>query len=90
VYLGPGVPKTVLARIAAGAKTDPYEQLTTRERQVLQLVAEGKTNKRVAEMLGLSVKTVDTHRAHLMKKLNIHNQTSLIKYALKKQIVHIP
>jgi DNA-binding NarL/FixJ family response regulator len=56
---------------------------------VLQLIAEGKTNRQVAEVLGLSVKTVDTHRAHLMRKLSIHDQTTLVKYALKRGIVQL-
>ena len=61
LYLAPGLAKGVLGRIGRG-KDDPYEQLTTRERQVLQLIAEGKTNREIAETLGLAVKTVDTHR----------------------------
>lgn len=89
LYLGPGVPRTVLERIAAGSRNDPYDRLTTRERQVLQQIAEGNTNKKVAETLGLSVKTVDTHRAHLMRKLGIHDQTTLVKYAIKKKIMQM-
>jgi len=87
LYLGPGVPRNVLSRLASGNKTDPYNKLTPRERQVLQLIAEGKTNRNIAEVLGLSVKTVDTHRAHLMRKLGIHDQTTLVKYALRRGIV---
>jgi len=86
MYLGPGIPRHVLECIGRG-RADPYEQLTTRERQVLQLIAEGKTNREVAEELKLAVKTVDTHRAHLMRKLNIHDQTSLVKFAIRKGIV---
>ncbi len=89
LYLGPRVPKTVLHRLTAGGGEDPYNKLTARERQVLQLIAEGKTNRQVAEVLGLSVKTVDTHRAHLMRKLGIHDQTTLVKYALKRGIVQL-
>jgi len=87
MYLGPGVPRTVLKRLAAGAGGDPYDLLTTRERQVLQLIAEGRKNRDIAELLGLSVKTVDTHRAHLMRKLDIHNQTDLVKFAIRKGII---
>ncbi len=87
LYLGAGVPRSVLSRLAAGTKSDPYSQLTPRERQVLQLIAEGKTNRNIAEMLGLSIKTVDTHRAHLMRKLGIHDQTALVKFALRRGIV---
>ena len=68
---------------------DPYNQLTARERQVLQLIAEGKTNRECAKILKLSVKTVDTHRAHLMRKLDIHDQTSLVKYAIRRGIVQV-
>jgi DNA-binding NarL/FixJ family response regulator len=86
LYLGPGIPKDVLQRIGKGG-VDPYELLTGRERQVLQLVAEGSTNRQIAETLDVALKTVDTHRSHLMRKLNIHDQTSLVKYALRKGIV---
>jgi DNA-binding NarL/FixJ family response regulator len=89
LYLGPGVPRAVLSRLTAGPDADPYNRLTVREREVLQLIAEGKTNRRVAEILDLSVKTVDTHRAHLMRKLDIHDQTSLVKYAIRRGIVQV-
>lgn len=88
VYLAPGISRKVLQRIGHNAD-DPYRFLTTRERQVLQLIAEGKTNREVAESLNLAVKTVDTHRTRLMKKLDIHDQTSLVKYALRKGIVSL-
>jgi len=86
VYLGLGVPGSVLEQINGRAQ-DAYEKLTTRERQVLQLIAEGKTSRKIAEELSLAVKTVDTHRSRLMQKLHIHDQTSLVKYALRKGIV---
>ena len=86
LYLGPGVPKKVLQRIGQ-VQADPYEQLTAREREVLQLIAEGMTNRRIAKQLRLSVKTVDTHRARLMRKLDIHDQTTLVKYAISKGMV---
>jgi len=86
LYLGPGIPRHVLESLGRG-RTDPYEDLTTRERQVLQLVAEGKTSRDVAEVLNLAVKTVDTHRSNLMRKLNIHDQTALVKFAIRKGIV---
>jgi len=89
LYLGSGIARSVLARLAAGTKEDPYHKLTPRERQVLQLIAEGKTNRAIAEKLGLSVKTVDTHRAHLMRKLGIHDQTTLVKYAIRRGIVSL-
>ena len=84
LFLGPGIPKTAVELIG---KADPYEKLTSRERQVLQLIAEGKTNRAIAEQLDLAVKTVDTHRSHLMRKLNIHDQTALVKFAIRRGIV---
>lgn len=85
-YLGPGISGAVLTRLHKGS-VDLYELLTTRERQVLQLIAEGNTNKKVAEVLSLAVKTVDTHRMRLMRKLRIHDQTSLVKFAVARGIV---
>ncbi len=85
LFLGPGIPHNVLQRLADDK--DPYGLLTTRERQVLQQIAEGKTNRQVAESLGVSVKTVDTHRTRLMRKLGIHDQTTLVKFAIRKGIV---
>ena len=88
VYLSPGIPRSALDNIGRSTD-DPYKKLTTRERQVLQLVAEGKTNRVIAEELNLAVKTIDTHRMRLMRKLNIHDQTSLVKYALRKGVVRL-
>jgi DNA-binding NarL/FixJ family response regulator len=66
---------------------DSYELLTEREREVLQLVAEGKTNKEIANHLNLSLYTVDTHRTHILQKLNLHSVPELILYAVRKGIV---
>ncbi|MCK5113917.1 MAG: response regulator transcription factor [Phycisphaerae bacterium] len=88
IFLGPGIPRNVLQRLGQ-IERDPYQKLSTRERQVLQLIAEGKTNRIVAEVLGLSTKTVDTHRTRLMRKLNIHDQTSLVKFAIRKGIISV-
>ncbi len=66
---------------------DPYEGLTDREKQVLKLVAEGRTNKEVAEMLAISVKTAMSHREHIMEKLGLHSRTELIKFALRKGVI---
>ena len=89
LFLGPGISKSVVARLVEGGGQDPYDELTARERQVLHLVAEGKTNRRIAEELDLAVKTVDTHRASLMRKLNIHDQTSLVKYAIRRGLISL-
>jgi len=68
---------------------DPYEQLTNREREVLKLVAEGYTTQEIAAMLVLSPKTVERHKTNLMGKLDIHNRTELVKYALRKGIITV-
>ncbi|MBI1789910.1 MAG: response regulator transcription factor [Acidobacteria bacterium] len=66
---------------------DSYELLTTREREVLQLLAEGKTNKEVSALLNLSLHTVETHRTHILQKLNLHSIPELILYAVRKGII---
>lgn len=66
---------------------DPLELLTEREREILQLVAEGKTNAEIAELLTLSIKTVQTHRAHLMEKLDAHDRTDLVKHAMRAGMI---
>jgi DNA-binding NarL/FixJ family response regulator len=72
---------------AQGAALDLYETLTTREREVLQLAAEGRTNADIAAVLYVSPRTVETHRAHMMRKLGLHTQAELIRYALKRGIL---
>jgi DNA-binding NarL/FixJ family response regulator len=72
---------------AAPVSDDPYDALTERERQVLKLVAEGRSNKDVASFLGISVKTAMSHREHLMQKLDLHDRTELTRYALRRGIV---
>ena len=66
---------------------DTYELLTNREREILQLLAEGRTNKVVANMLNLSLYTVETHRTHILQKLNLHSVPELILYAVRKGII---
>ena len=66
---------------------DTYDLLTNREREILQLLAEGRTNKEVANMLNLSLYTVETHRAHILQKLNLHSVPELILYAVRKGII---
>jgi two-component system response regulator NreC len=66
---------------------DESKLLTEREREVLQLVAEGKTNKEIAENLVVSIKTVQTHRAHIMEKLGAHDRTDLVKYAIRMGMI---
>jgi DNA-binding NarL/FixJ family response regulator len=69
-------------------KEDSFELLTDREREILQLVAEGKGNKEIAVLLNLSPYTVDTHRSHILHKLNLHTVPELILYAVRKGIIH--
>lgn len=71
---------------ARGAE-DTWELLTDREREILQLVAEGKTNKEIAAVLNISVFTIDTHRSHILQKLNLHSAPELILYAVRKGII---
>ncbi len=66
---------------------DTYELLTSREREILQLVAEGKTNKEIAAILNVSLYTVDTHRTHILRKLNLHSVPEVILYAVRKGII---
>jgi DNA-binding NarL/FixJ family response regulator len=65
----------------------PWDTLTERERQVLKLVAEGHTNKEIANYLFISVKTVEKHRANLMRKLNLHNAPALTAFAMEKGLI---
>lgn len=83
----PSVVEGYLGGIKPSEQESSYETLTDREKQVLKLVAEGKTNKEIAEILGISVKTAMAHRANLMEKLGIHNKAELVKFALHLGIV---
>jgi len=71
-------------RTAHGNSLDKYESLTARQREVLQLVTEGKSSPEIGQLLGLSCRTVETHRAAIMKTLGIHRQTELVRYALTR------
>ena len=74
-------------RLQARGLTDSYHLLTDREREVLQLLAEGRSNKEVAALLDVGVSTVETHRANLMQKLNLHNTAEIVLYAVRKRII---
>lgn len=86
-YLSPVISKRVveeyLAQAPAGADA-PAQILTARQREILQLIAEGKTTKQIAALLGVSIKTVETHRADLMERLGIHDLAGLVRYALRE------
>src|SRR5437667_11511060 len=71
-----------LQRVRIGEEKDSYSSLTEREREILKLVAEGYTNNQIAQRLVISPKTVDTHRTHVMDKLNLHSRDELGKYAM--------
>ncbi len=90
-FLYPSVATAVIeGYIHQGQEVEPsYDRLTDREKQVLKLIAEGRSNKEIAEMLSLSVKTVIAHRANLMEKLDIHNRTELVKYAIRKGLIAV-
>jgi DNA-binding NarL/FixJ family response regulator len=72
---------------AQGQTLEPYDTLTTREREVLHLAAEGRQNADIAERLGISPRTAETHRTHIMRKLGLHSQTELVRYALRRGII---
>jgi DNA-binding NarL/FixJ family response regulator len=76
-------------RLRREGKQDSYDLLTDREREVLQLLAEGKTNKEVAAALNIGTSTVDTHRVNLMQKLDVHNTAELVLYAVRKKILNV-
>ena len=92
-YLSPSISRKVIAAYVRQTKTttagDRYLQLTNREREILQLIAEGHSNREAAELLHVSIKTVETHRANLMDKLDIHNIAELVKYAIRKGLISL-
>jgi two-component system response regulator NreC len=92
-FLSPTISKTLidayLRKMETGKTETPFDLLTDREREVLQLIAEGYTNREVAKALFISVKTVEAHRAHIMQKLNIHDIAKLVKYAIQKGLVDL-
>jgi len=76
-----------LQKVQSGEERGSYDGLTDREREVLRMVAEGKTNKEIADDLSLSVRTVQAHRANLMGKLHMHDRTELVRYAIRKGLI---
>jgi len=88
VFLGPGMSKAIVDAYLSGGAA-PADHLTPRERQVLQLVAEGRTTKEIARLLGVGVKTAESHRTHLMEKLGIHDTAGLVRYAIRKGVVQL-
>jgi DNA-binding NarL/FixJ family response regulator len=84
-YLSPSVSKDLVGDMLSGnaPAANPLNDLTARQREILQLIAEGKTTKEIANRLNLSIKTVETHRAQLMERLNIHDVAGLVKFAIR-------
>jgi len=75
--------------VRVGQDKENYDGLTEREREILRLVAEGRTNQEIADLLVLSTSTVQTHRANVMAKLGLHSRTELIKYAIRRGFVSL-
>ena len=92
-YFSPGVSHIVLESMKAGTfqgtSQDPYEQLTLREKEVLQLIAQGKSNKEIATLLNISFNTVAVHRARVMETLNLHRTAELVLFAVKKGLIQL-
>jgi two-component system response regulator NreC len=92
VVLSPAITRLIVTdylRWGDLSAQEPSDGLTDRERQILQLIAEGYTNKQIADILSISIKTVQAHRLNLMKKLDLHDRGELIKYAIQKKIIDI-
>jgi DNA-binding NarL/FixJ family response regulator len=85
-YISPAVSNAVLDDYRRNA-TNPVDRLTSREREVLQMLAEGKTNKEIATVLNLSVYTVDAHRGRIMEKLNLHSINELVRFAVRNGLI---
>jgi DNA-binding NarL/FixJ family response regulator len=85
-YISPSVSEAVLSDYRKHV-TDPIDLLTSREREVLQLIAEGKTNKEIAAALNLSVYTVDAHRGRIMEKLNLHSTGEIVRFAMRNGLI---
>jgi DNA-binding NarL/FixJ family response regulator len=90
-FFSPAIAHTLLEdylrQLQQRGMADSYDLLTDREKEILQLLAEGKSNKDVAALLNLSPYTVETHRTHIMQKLDLHNTAELVLYAVRKRII---
>ncbi len=88
-FLSPSVSRTVVESYLqrAAGEEGPYEQLTDRQREILQLIAEGRNTKEIADLLKISVKTVETHRLQLMNRLDIHDVAGLVRYAIRTGMI---
>jgi DNA-binding NarL/FixJ family response regulator len=90
-YFSPAVSKVMLddyvRHLADKGITDRYDSLSEREREVFQLVAEGHSNKEIASLLSVSPATIETHRAHILQKLDVHNTAELVLYAVRRGVI---
>jgi len=88
IYMSPGVSKRVIQEFARNTNfTTTMDLLSPRQREILQLLAEGNSNKEIAKVLNLSIKTVETHRKELMERLDLHDVAGLVRYAIRMGIV---
>jgi two-component system response regulator NreC len=91
-FFSPPVSRVMLSGYLGDAEAAPgddlFARLTAREREVLQLIAEGKTNKEIAHVLAISTNTTETHRKHIMEKLELHNTAELVRFSLREKLVH--
>ncbi len=88
-FFSPPVARIALSQVSGGDKTGPLAKITSRERDVLVLIAEGRSNKQVATRLGIGVRTIETHRERIMQKLNIHSVAGLTKFALANGLISL-
>src|SRR3972149_6226020 len=90
-FLYPSIARKVvedyLRRVETGEEGERYDGLTTREKEILTLIAQGLSNQQIAEKLYISIKTVQTHRAHILEKLGLHDRTELVRYAIRKGLI---
>jgi two-component system response regulator NreC len=90
-FFSPAIANTLLEdymrQLQQRGLQDSYDLLTEREKEILQVLAEGKSNKEIASMLNLSINTVETHRTRLMQKLNLHSSAEIVLYAVRKRII---
>lgn len=90
-FLYPSVARKVvedyLRRVEAGEERERYDGLTSREKEILTLIAQGLSNQQIAGQLYISIKTVQTHRAHILEKLGLHDRTELVRYAIRKGLI---
>lgn len=88
VFITPKLTQAVIANYTRGGdRPASSSQLTPRQRQIVQLLSEGKSNKEIASALGVSVRTAETHRANIMRRLEIHSMSELVRYAIRNQII---